>query len=82
VPTLAASAMSDASRICHSTGSNNAINERTGLPPHICRGARDLQLQMMYAYRFISSPTDEAWNEARVKIGMSPILAQDPKKET
>ena len=41
---LAESAVTERSRICHSTGSGNAINKRTGLPPHLCRGVRDVQL--------------------------------------
>lgn len=68
------------SRECHSTG-NNAINEKTGLPPHICRGSRDLQLEFMCALGQIAEPTDEAWNEARVLIGMKPTVIQDPKKK-
>lgn len=57
---LAMSALSETSRICHSTGSN-AIHFRTGKPPRICRGARDLQLALFAASGFISEPTDEAW---------------------
>lgn len=67
-----------ASRICHSTGEDNAINERTGLPPHLCRGARDIQLAAMYALKVIADATDEAWNAARVKIGITPTIVQDP----
>lgn len=33
VPDLTESAMTNASRICHSTGSNNGINRRTSKPP-------------------------------------------------
>lgn len=58
---LAESAMTKVSRICHSTGSNNAINRRTGKKPMICRGARDLQLLKFTAMGFIDSPTDAAW---------------------
>lgn len=57
---LEQSAMSEASRECHSTGTN-AIGGRTGKKPLLCRGARDLQLKMFYAMRFISAPTDAAW---------------------
>jgi hypothetical protein len=74
---LAASAMTEASRICHSTGTN-AIHRRTGKKPHLCRGARDLQLNLMAALKVISEPTDEAWNEQRVKIGMKPTVVKDP----
>ena len=67
---LAASAMTKASRICHSTGSNNAINRRTGKPPMLCRGARDVQLQRWAATGFIEAPTDEAWNKKFLEMGI------------
>lgn len=71
------SALTEASRICHSTGSNG-IHRRTGVKPHLCRGARDNQLQVMAAMMVIGAPTDEAWNEARVRIGMKPQIVSDP----
>ena len=77
VPDLAASSMTEASRICHSTGSNG-LHKRTGKPRHLCRGARDLQLSVMTARGVIAAPTDAAWNDARVAIGMQPILTRDP----
>lgn len=58
---LAESAISKASRICHSTGANNAINHRTGKSARLCRGARDIQLQVFAAAGVIAAPTDEAW---------------------
>lgn len=67
-------------RICHSTGSNNAINKRTGFPPYLCRGSRDFQLKMMCSLGLLSKPTDEAWNEARIQFGMEPIDVKDPQK--
>ena len=60
-PGLAESALGEASRICHSTGSNNAINHRTGKPPALCRGARDIQLQFFASIGFIAAATDKAW---------------------
>lgn len=76
---LAASALSDTSRICHSTGKNNSINRRTGKLPHICRGARDLQLHAMHAGGILTEPSDDAWNEARVELlGMTPQEIKDP----
>lgn len=60
---LAASAINQASRICHSTGSNNAINKRTGKKPLLCRGARDIQLKVYAAIGFIESATDAAWDK-------------------
>jgi hypothetical protein len=62
-PSLAQSAVTEATRICHSTGSNNAINRRTGKPPMACRGARDIQLRMFAGSGFIEAPTDAAWNK-------------------
>lgn len=59
-PGLAASALSDASRICHSTGSN-AIHRRTGKPERLCRGARDVQIKFFHAIGFLKEPTDAAW---------------------
>jgi hypothetical protein len=67
---LEQSALTQSSRICHSTGSNNAINKRTGKPPRLCRGARDLQLRYMHGIGFISAPTDEAWNKRCKELGI------------
>lgn len=53
----------DTTSICHSTGSNNAINRRTGKPPMACRGARDVQLKYFHSIGFLEAPTDEAWNK-------------------
>jgi hypothetical protein len=57
---LALSALTTASRICHSTGSN-AINAQTGKPSALCRGARDVQLDYFRRIGFIAEATDEAW---------------------
>jgi hypothetical protein len=57
------SARTEATRICHSTGSNNAINRRTGKPPAACRGARNVQLKMFFNMGFIEAPTDRAWKK-------------------
>lgn len=78
---LTRSAMSEASRICHSTGSDNGIHRRTGVPSHICRGSRDVQLQMFHSIGVIDAPTDEAWNNKRVEIGMRPQTVQNPSKK-
>ena len=74
---LAKSAMKEGSRICHSTGSN-AINHRTGKPPHLCRGSRDVQNAMMCGAGVIDDVTDEAWNAKRVEMGMKPMEVKDP----
>jgi hypothetical protein len=60
VPILEDCAFSQASRICHSTGSN-AINENTGKREKLCRGARNAQLHFLVAIRFLDEPTDAAW---------------------
>lgn len=62
-PELAASAMKSGSRICHSTGANNGINHRTGKPPALCRGVRDVQLAYLAAKGFLEAATDEAWTK-------------------
>lgn len=67
--TLAECALSSASRICHSTGSN-AINKRTGKKPMLCRGARELQLNFFYAQKFIEAPTDKAWDKKCKEMGL------------
>lgn len=66
---LELSALTSASRICHSTGSN-AINARTGKPERLCRGARDRQLQMFASIGFIESATDAAWDKKCKELGL------------
>lgn len=68
--TLAGSAVNQGSRICHSTGSNNAFHKRTGKPEGLCRGARDLQLNLFYSMKFIEAPTDEAWEKKCKEMGI------------
>ncbi len=75
---LAESAINEASRICHATGSNNGINRRTGIRPHLCRGARNVQLTVFFALRVIEAPTDDAWNRQRVAQGFRPTKIKDP----
>lgn len=58
---LALSALSEASRICHSTGPGNAVNRKPKGPAMLCRGARDIQIRVFHQTGFISEPTDEAW---------------------
>lgn len=69
VPMLEASAFTQASRICHSTGSN-AINENTGKPEKLCRGARNAQLRFLVAIGFLKEPTDEAWTAKCQQLGI------------
>lgn len=50
------------SPICHQTG-HEALKRGPGWIPreHVCRGARDLQLQYMHRFGVIAEPTDAAW---------------------
>lgn len=63
-------ALNERSRICHSTGKDNAINKRTGKPEMLCRGARDLQIHLFYAIGFIDEPTDESWGRKCEEMGI------------
>jgi hypothetical protein len=69
---LGMSALSQASRICHSTGKDNAFHRDTGKPEALCRGARNLQLHYLAAIGFLSAPTDEAWNTKCAEMGIQP----------
>lgn len=69
---LVKSALNEASRVCHSTGSGNAINYRTGKPPALCRGARDAQLKAFHEMGFLDEPTDKAWDAKCRELGMIP----------
>ena len=69
---LTKSALTLNSRICHSTGSDNAVNHETGKPPAICRGARDVQLEHLHRLGLISVPTDAAYAAACKALGITP----------
>lgn len=69
---LTRSATTEATRICHQTGRDNAFHRRTGKPEAVCAGARAVQLRMFHANGVLTAPTNEAWNEARAKMGMAP----------
>lgn len=49
--------LTHSSQTCHSTGVAIGKDHDT----HLCRGARDLQLQFFCALGLLSAPTDEAW---------------------
>lgn len=68
-PYLTRQAITEASRICHSTG-NSAVYGRTGKSPHLCRGARDVQLKAFFKMKGISAPTDEAWEAKCKEMGL------------
>ena len=66
-PHLAYSALTEATRICHCTGTN-AIGGRTGKPNRACRGARNIQLRFFASVGFLSEPTDEAWEKKLAEL--------------
>jgi len=48
--------------LCHSTGKALTRHNGERLKAHVCRGARDFQLELWYRMGFLSAPTDEAWD--------------------
>jgi hypothetical protein len=66
---LTISALTQSSRICHSTGSS-AIHHHTGKPRRLCRGARNQQLQLFYRLGVIDAATDAAWNRECLARGL------------
>lgn len=69
------SALNEGARICHSTGKDNLFHKDTGRPEKLCRGARDLQLAMFVAWRFLAEPTDECWDAKCKELGITPNAA-------
>lgn len=61
VPELEAASL-QSSRICHSTGPNNAINTNTGKPARLCRGSRNYQIRVLYEMGFLAEASDECWD--------------------
>ncbi|MDJ0706412.1 MAG: hypothetical protein QNJ46_24340 [Leptolyngbyaceae cyanobacterium MO_188.B28] len=37
---------------------------------HLCRGARDFQLQIFYRLGLLTDPTDEVWKKARTRLAL------------
>lgn len=60
-------ALNEASPICHSTGSGALVKTRQK-GALICRGARDLQIQVFHAIGFLKEATDEAWNKKAAQL--------------
>jgi hypothetical protein len=54
-------AIIEASQICH----HPLLSGKK--ETHICRGARDFQLEIFYRLGVIDSPTDEAWKQHSLK---------------
>lgn len=65
-------ALTQATPICHSTGSTALVGHRKRASNRqlLCRGARDLQLMVFHRIGFIAAPTDEAWEEKRKELGV------------
>ncbi len=55
--------MFTASQTCHHTGSIHGKPDT-----HLCRGARDYQLQIFYRLGILDAETDEAWAKAQERI--------------
>lgn len=68
--TVMARIMTMASQTCHSTGAAHGRPDT-----HLCRGARDVQLKVFCGLGVIKEPTDAAWAEACVQIGIVPPAA-------
>src|SRR5438552_3167816 len=64
-PKIEERALAQASQTCHSTGLINGKPDT-----HLCRGARDFQLQFFFRIGFLDSPTDEAWEKKVDEIGL------------
>ena len=79
---LAISAITEGSRICHSTGSNNAINRRTGKPERLCRGARDVAIKYYHTIGFLKEPTDKAWFEKFKELQLKKRKNEKTKTKT
>ncbi len=60
LPHLTASALTEATRICHSTADSGIMGD-TGKPAAVCRGARHTQLRHFAGIGFLEAPTDAAW---------------------
>ncbi len=61
VADIQARCLTEASQICHHSTLNG--KETT----HLCRGARDYQLQIFYRLGMLSEPTDVCWDETLAK---------------
>lgn len=70
-PLLVERAMNEATPICHSTGRKALV--KNSKRAHICRGARDFQLQFFAGIGFIEAPTDKAWQVKCDELGIENI---------
>lgn len=56
--------MTEASQICHHPWLHNKNED------HLCRGARDFQLQVFHGMGVIEAATDEAWSKKREELAI------------
>jgi len=54
--------LSEASQICH----HPILNGKT--ETHLCRGARDFQLEIFHRLGVIESETDQAWDKKKHEL--------------
>jgi len=54
--------LTEASQICHHPRLHGKEED------HLCRGARDFQLELFYRFDFLETPTDEAWEKKMQEI--------------
>jgi hypothetical protein len=57
--------MTQASQLCHSTRVANKPET------HLCRGARDYQLEIFYRLGVIAEPTDGSWTNKARQLGIN-----------
>lgn len=55
------------SQTCHSTGAVHGKKDT-----HVCRGARNFQLQILHRLGFLESPSDEAWEKRANELSRRP----------
>lgn len=60
--------------ICHSTGPDALVPKIA--EPHICAGARAVQLRWFAMIGFIAAPTEEAWQAKCDEMGIGNIAAR------
>lgn len=68
-PLLEERALSEATPICHSTGKALVVHG-VRLKAHLCRGARNFQLEYFHRIGFIEAATDEAWEQKVQELGI------------
>jgi hypothetical protein len=55
--------LTEASQICHHPRFHGKKED------HLCRGARDFQLELFHKLGVLSEPTDRAWEVVREQVG-------------